>query len=199
MNDFWNDRYGKDQYFYGTEANLFLKEVSNNFPKNSKILCLAEGEGRNAVYLASLGHLVTGVDFSEEGKRKALLLAGKKNLSIEYDVADLRDYDFGVEKWDGVVSIFCHLPSDLRSEVYKKVQKGLKPDGIFVIQSYTPEQLQYNTGGPKDKDFLCDPEIVKAGFEGFSWPRLEVSLTEIHEGLGHNGLSSVLSGVGRKK
>jgi len=198
MQDFWNKRYEKEEYFYGTKPNHFLRSISGIFTKHSKILCLADGEGRNSVFLASLGHEVTAVDFSEAGFKKATLLAEKKQVDLNYIISDLSEFDFGLEKWDGIVSIFCHLSPDLRSIVHQKIQTGLRPGGIFIIEAYHPKQLEFSSGGPKDLQMLYTEEILRSNFRNLEWIKLENNLVEIFEGQGHHGLSCVLDGVARK-
>ena len=198
MKEFWDERFSADDYFYGTTPNKFLTDVSMLLPKESQILCIGEGEGRNAVYLASLGHHVTAVDLSIEGQRKAQLLAKSKNVHLTYYVESLETFDLGTEKWDAVVSIFCHLPSELRAQVHARLAKALKPQGLLLLQSYNPRQLEYKTGGPKDLDMLCTDDILKADFPRFEWIKRENTLEEIHEGAGHQGMSSLLSAVARK-
>jgi 2-polyprenyl-3-methyl-5-hydroxy-6-metoxy-1,4-benzoquinol methylase len=198
MKDFWNERFGSKDYFYGKGPNHFLKQSASNIHPHSKILCLGEGEGRNAVYLASLGHIVTAVDLSEEGKKKAELLAQEHKTNIDYNVCDLRDFNFGEKKWDVIISIFCHLPTDLRALIHKNVYTSLKEGGLFIIQSYNPEQLKYNSGGPKDPQMLYTKEILLHDFPLFKWTKLEDSMEEVFEGRGHQGLSSLLSGIGVK-
>ncbi len=198
MKDFWNERFGNEAYFYGKSPNQFLKDSAHHLPPSSRILCLGEGEGRNAVHLATLGHQVTAVDLSDEGKKKAELLAQEQHVSLNYIVADLATFDFGDQKWDAIISIFCHLPPETRQLVHQKVIKGLKTGGKFIIQSYNPEQLNFNTGGPKDINMLYTKEILLNDFPAFSWKKLENSMEEIQEGIGHQGMSSLLSGIGVK-
>jgi 2-polyprenyl-3-methyl-5-hydroxy-6-metoxy-1,4-benzoquinol methylase len=198
MKDFWNERFGSKDYFYGKGPNHFLKQTASNIHPHSKILSLGEGEGRNAVYLASLGHTVTAVDLSEEEKKKAELLAQEHKTHIDYNVSDLRDFNFGEKKWDVIISIFCHLPTDLRALIHKNVYTSLKEGGQFIIQSYNPEQLKYNSGGPKDPQMLYTKEILLHDFPRFKWTKLEDSMEEVFEGRGHQGLSSLLSGIGVK-
>jgi 2-polyprenyl-3-methyl-5-hydroxy-6-metoxy-1,4-benzoquinol methylase len=126
----WDERYSAEEYAYGTTPNKFLEENFNCIPKG-KVLSLAEGEGRNAVFLAKQGYSVTAVDASLVGLNKARRLAEENGVVVEFIHADLADYDLGENKWDGIVSIFCPLPSSLRRELYKKVIAGLKRTGVF--------------------------------------------------------------------
>jgi SAM-dependent methyltransferase len=199
MKEMWDDRYAGEEYFYGTKPNDFLKISAHLLKPHSNILCLAEGEGRNAIYLASLGHQVTAVDYSESGKKKAMELARKRNVEIDYQLSDLMDFDFGQNKWDAVISIFCHLPQAIRFKIHANVERSLKVGGIFILESYNPEQLTQNTGGPKNIDMLYTPEIIKKDFSTLHWETLRNNKREVLEGIGHTGLSFVVQAVGIKK
>lgn len=198
MKEFWEDRYKNNDYFYGEDPNHFLKSVSGILHPHSNILCLGEGEGRNAVFLSKLGHKVSAIDFSFEGQKKTQKLAQKFNVDVSYMVSDLEEYNFETEKWDAIVSIFCHLPSDPRSMIHHKVYDSLKFAGKLILLAYNPRQLQYNTGGPKDIQMLYTESLIKNDFPKLTWARLDESITELHEGNGHNGPSAVLSAIGVK-
>lgn len=198
MKEMWDGRYKDENYFYGTEPNQFLTNIIEILPEKSRVLCIAEGEGRNAVYLAQKGHDVTAVDFSSEGKKKAEALAQKKGVSIKYDLSPLEDYDFGMSKWDAVISIFCHLPTSMRPSIHQKIESSLKRGGVFIIQGYTVEQLDYKTGGPQDPSMLYSEAILRQEFSHLNWIKLQRKVTDIHEGKGHSGLSSVINGIGFK-
>ena len=131
--EFWNERYKEEVFAYGIEANDFLRTQS--FPAGSKILCLAEGEGRNGVYLAEQGHDVTCVDYSEEGIRKMTQLAEMKGVVIHPVLADLNEYEFQPNAWDGIVIIFGHLPTALREKVHGQFFKALKSGGKLVLEA----------------------------------------------------------------
>lgn len=197
MKDFWNERFEGPDYFYGTSPNHFLTTVSHLLKAHSNILCIGEGEGRNAVYLATLGHSVTGVDLSEQGKLKTEALAQKKHVSVKYCVTPLEDFDFGEQEWDAVVSIFCHLPPMIREKIYPKINKALRDDGLLILQAYTPKQLEFGTGGPKDVSMLYTETLLKTDFPHMEWIKMTDSIEEIREGIGHTGKSSVLSAVGK--
>src|SRR5690348_15769107 len=135
----WDKRYSSEEYAYGKAPNDFLVEKYNHIPKG-KILSLAEGEGRNAVFLAKQGYSVTAVDASQVGLGKAKTLAKANGVAIELVQADLARFDIGENRWDGIVSIFCPLPSSLRKELHKRVVAGLKSNGVFLLEAYTPNQ-----------------------------------------------------------
>ena len=198
MKNFWDEKYSIADYYYGLLPNHFLKSSVRLLPKNSKVLCIGEGEGRNAVFLSSLGFSVTAVDFSEVARKKALELAEQQKVQVDYQVSDLSHFDFGLDKWDAVISIFCHLSPQFRTEVHDKIQKSLKKGGLVIMQAYTPEQLSFQTGGPKDVQMLYTENILRSDFQQFEWVQLVPSIEEIQEGIGHHGISSVISGIGKK-
>mgnify|MGYP002636505826 FL=1 len=193
----WNQRYGGDGFAYGTEPNLFLAENSKLL--TGPILSLAEGEGRNAVFLASLGLDVLGVDGSEVGLAKAHKLAETKGVAIKTEVADLTTYEPPANFYGSVVSIFAHLPSEIRRRLYPLVEQSLKPGGIILLEAYSKSQLSQDTGGPKDPDMLMTVVDIQKEF-----PNCEVILCheierEVVEGEFHTGLASVVQFIGKKK
>ncbi len=192
---FWDEKYSGGGYLYGEEANEFLSEQLIHIPKGGKVLCLCEGEGRNSVYLAKNGLNVTAVDFSEEAKNKALLLASKQSVNIDYHVSDLIDFDFGIKRWDAVVSIFAHLSPSVRGIIYPKIVSSLKTDGVLILEAYTPKQIGYGTGGPKDVQMMCTSEILREDLIGMNWIFLDEGEKDLHEGSGHLGRSYTIRGV----
>ncbi|HXA13480.1 MAG TPA: class I SAM-dependent methyltransferase [Opitutaceae bacterium] len=195
--DFWNQRYDAKGFFYGTEPNDFVKEMAPRIP-SGPILCLAEGEGRNAVYLASLGHAVTAVDQSAAGLAKARQLAATRHLSVETKVVDLAEFNITPGAWSGIVAIFAHLPPELRRTVYRQVVAGLCPGGLFVLESYTPAQLAFGTGGPKDPAMLSTLAGLRdelAGLEFLIGHEIE---REVMEGTGHTGRAAVVQVLAKR-
>ena len=195
---FWNERYGQDRYVYGEKPNDFLVESLSRMRRHGRVLCIGDGEGRNGVYLASQQFEVTSVDKSREGKRKAELLAQKHKTSLHYVVADLDAFDMGDQQWDAIVSIFCHLPKALRGRVHKACIQGLKPGGVMVIEAYRPEQLRFNTGGPKDLDLLLSLDDAKRELEGLSFAVGREVTRNVSEGEFHDGEAAVTQVVGIK-
>lgn len=193
----WDQRYDVAEYVYGTEPNDFLRENINALPKGH-ILSIAEGEGRNAVFLAKQGFQVTAVDASVIGLKKAEALAKQNEVEIEFIHADLTEFDFGVEKWSGVISIFCPLPSVVRREVYSQIQQSLTPSGIFMMEAYTPEQIAFGTGGGNDPDVMQTKESLLAEFPQLHFPVLNELTREVKEGLFHTGMASVVQAIGSK-
>ena len=189
----WDERFSEPGFAYGTEPNDFLRE---NFERMSKgqVLCLAEGEGRNAVFLAENGFDVTAVDGSKVGLEKAVKLASSRGVTIKTIHADLADFEIEPNAWNAIVSLWVHLPPILRSAVHKKVVAGLKPGGTFLLEAYTPKQVEFGTGGPR-REQIERTMTLAALREELKPLRLEIAretTREIYEGKYHNGLSAVV-------
>lgn len=193
----WDERYGKPGFAYGTAPNEFIASVAGSIPPG-KVLSLAEGEGRNAVYLASLGYLVTGVDGSEVGLCKAVELAAGRGVAITTIHADLSTFEIGVEQWDGIIACFCHVPPTLRIKLHQAAVRGLKPGGVFVLEAFSKEQLAYGTGGPPSLDMLMSLEDLKQELAGLEFVHAVQVEREVREGSGHTGLASVVQVLARK-
>ena len=194
----WDERYSADEYAYGKEPNEFLAKNYEAIPKG-KVLSLAEGEGRNAVFLAKQGYLVTAVDGSQVGLEKARKLAEENGVEIECIHADLVEFDLGVAKWDGIISIFFPLPAAQRTELYKKVIAGLKPNGVFLVEAYRPEQVAYGTGGGKSPDTMTTKESLSQDLNALTFAHLIELERNIVEGRYHTGLAAVVQAIARKK
>jgi 2-polyprenyl-3-methyl-5-hydroxy-6-metoxy-1,4-benzoquinol methylase len=194
----WDDEYDTEQYIYGKQANDFLKSHYQQLPKG-KILMLAEGEGRNAVFLAKLGYQVTAVDISEVGLEKARKLASENSVQIETICANLANFDLGLQQWDGIVSIFCHLPASLRQSLYHRVERALKPQGVMLIEGYTPEQLNFNSGGPPVAEMMVSESILTAELPHLHFSLLQELQREVIEGVKHSGLAAVVQAIAHAK
>ena len=194
----WDERYSTKEYAYGKDPNQFLEENYKSIPKG-KVLSLAEGEGRNAVFLARQGYSVTAVDGSEVGLGKAGRLADENGVEIELVHADLNEYDIGENQWDGIVSIFYPLPSALRGLLYKKVVAGLKPGGVFLLEAYRPEQLKYGTGGGDSADTMTSKESLLQDLAGLKFIRLVELERNVVEGIYHTGLAAVVQAIAVKE
>jgi len=193
----WDEKYSAEHYIYGKEPNRFLAEHAAELPPGD-VLCLAEGEGRNAVYLAGLGFSVTALDRSQVGMDKAQRLAAEKGVEIQTICADLADFDLGQARWDAIVSIFGHVPPDVRHKVYGSLHEALKPGGVLLLEAYTPDQLGRGTGGPRTADLLLTADMLRAEIPGLDFLYLEELEREVIEGTGHTGLSSVVQLIARK-
>ena len=195
----WNQRYSEPGFAYGTEPNDFLAANAERYlPPKGEILCLAEGEGRNAVFLARLGFRVTGVDSSAVGLDKAHKLAEQRSVGIQTVVADLGEFDLGVERWDGITSIWCHTPPDLRARLHRSVVAALRPGGVLLLEAYTPRQVEYKTGGPPTAELMMTLTAVQAELAGLDFLSAEEKVREVHEGRYHDGMSAVLQVIARK-
>ena len=193
----WNERYSTAEYVYGTEPNDFLRSVSGAIPRG-KILSLGDGEGRNGVFLAGLGCDVLAVDQSPVGLEKARKLAEQHGVRLRTLVADLERYEITPGAWDGIISIFCHLPSAIRSVVLAKAVRGLNQRGVFVLEAYTPAQLQFKTGGPSCTDFLAPLSTLKEDLRGLEFEHAMELERTIAEGRFHTGRSAVVQILARK-
>lgn len=194
----WDSRYSEPGYAYGTRPNDFLAERIDLLPESGKVLCLAEGEGRNAVFLASHGYDVVAVDSSPVGLQKALELARIRSVHIRTIVADLAGFSIEPESYDAVISIYCHLPPDVRKQVHKRIRSGLKPGGILLLEGYTPDQLQHATGGPPSSELMMNLQMLTTEFSGLEILHATELERDIHEGRLHTGLGSVVQFIARK-
>jgi len=193
----WNQRYNDDNYAYGTDPNDFLVSMSNQLSKR-KALCLGEGEGRNAVWLAQQGFDVTAVDSSEVGLKKAKNLAKLRGVKIKTIHADLSEYQIGNEQWDSIISIFCHLPSELRQDVHSRCIQGLRKTGTVLLEGYTPLQIELNTGGPSKPDLMVDVKALSSDFKRLKFIHLQERLREVNEGQYHTGMGAVVQMLAAK-
>ena len=194
----WDKEYDREEYVYGKFPNDFLKSHYEAIPKG-KVLMLAEGEGRNAVFLAKLGYSVTAVDISSVGLKKAEKLAKENDVVIETICADLEEFDLGDSKWDGIISIYCHLPLTLRQSLYKRIERAIKPSGVFFLEGYRPEQLNYKTGGPPVASMMITKETLVNELPNLVFSHLETLERVVNEGINHNGLGAVIQAIGKLK
>ena len=195
---FWNPRFAAGEYVYGTDANAFLREEAHRLPAGGRVLSLGEGEGRNAVFLASQGWQVTGVDASAEGLAKVARLAQVRGVPVATIEADLEEWSIPAGSWDGIVSVFCHLPPALRQRVLRQAVDGLRPGGVLLLTGYTPRQLAFGTGGPKETALLNEPADLRADLAGLDILRCEEVERDICEGRLHTGRAAVVELVARK-
>ncbi|MFI5715488.1 class I SAM-dependent methyltransferase [Nocardia sp. NPDC051750] len=190
--ELWNARYAEPFASYGTEPNDYLRTVAERIPAGP-VLCLAEGEGRNAVYLAGRGHQVTAVDLSDVGLANARELAAQHGVTIDTVVADLTTYDFGNSQWAGIISIWAHTPSAMRPGLHAACVRALRPGGVFVLEAYTPRQLDRpGVGGPPDPDALPTPAELRRDLPGLRLEHCAEVDREITEGKYHHGPSTTV-------
>ena len=193
----WDERYGVDEYVYSKEPNLFLKENFKKIPKGN-VLCVADGEGRNGVWLAKNGYNVTSIDFSPKAIEKTNKLAQEYNVSINTKCGDLLNYNFGENKYDGIVSIFAHFKVEEINKLHSQYLRALKPNGIFFMEVFAKEQLLLKTGGPKDIALLYDTKDIKNSFPNAEIELLKKDIVYLHEGDMHDGKAIVVRAIIRK-
>ena len=194
--EFWNERYKAHEFLYGREPNAFLVEHVGLL--RGPVLSISEGEGRNAVFMASRGLSVLGVDCSDVALEKARSLAATRGVVIETELADLAEFEPMESHYGSVVSISAHLPRSVRDRLFPRLERALQPGGILLLEAYTEGQLAKNTGGPKNPDMLMSVEKLRREL-----PNLEPILAreierEIREGAGHTGMASVVQYIARK-
>lgn len=194
---FWDSRYGEPGFAYGEQPNDFLREQATALAPG-EALCLAEGEGRNAVHLALLGHRVLAQDLSAVGLAKAEALARSRGVMIETSCGDLAAFQPASQSVDLVVAIWMHLPPPLRAEVLARAVAALRPGGLLILEAYTPRQLELGTGGPLQRELLWEPEALRNELAGLELPVLQERRRWIEEGPYHHGDSAVLQILGRK-
>ena len=199
----WNERYSKEEFAYGEAPNNYLKEQLIKLTAGT-ILFPAEGEGRNAVFAAKLGWNVSAFDISSEGKNKAIKLAEKHNVTIDYKVGELEKMNFVSEQFDVIALIYAHFPANIKSLYHKKFDTYLKRNGTIIFEAFSKKHIDYvnsneNVGGPKDIESLFSIDEIKADFPNYNIIELVEQDIELNEGLYHNGTGSVIRFVGQKK
>jgi SAM-dependent methyltransferase len=193
----WNERYAGDEYIYGTEPNDFLAEHAGMLA--GPVLSLAEGEGRNGVFLATRGLEVHGVDGSAVGLEKARRLAASRGVEIETEVADLAEFTPRASHYGAVVSISAHLPGAVRARLYPLVERCLKPGGVVLLEAYSEAQIGRATGGPKDLDMLMSVAKIERELPNLEPILLRELEREVREGRYHTGVASVVQFIGRRE
>jgi SAM-dependent methyltransferase len=194
----WDERFAGEEYAYGKDPNEFLASVADRIPPG-RVLCLAEGEGRNAVFLAERGYAVTAVDSSGVGLAKARRLAAERGVTIETVQADLEEFVIEPGAWHGIVSIWAHLLRPVRARVHAAVVRGLAPGGVFILEAYTPAQLKHGTGGPPVVERLVELSSLRDELAGLELEIGRETAREVHEGRLHHGLSAVVQVVGVRR
>jgi hypothetical protein len=203
MKDKWNERYANEAYAYGEQANEYLKQCLIQFSPG-KVLFPAEGEGRNAVFAAQMGWDVSAFDISDEGQKKAMKLAEKKNVSINYQVGDFKNMNFQKGEFDAIALIYAHFPAAVKSAIHKDLAEYLKVGGLIIFEAFGKNNLELKKldpaiGGPDDIDMLFSMNELIADFPNFQIIQLQEVEVQLQEGLYHNGIGSVVRFVGRKE
>lgn len=200
----WDSRYSAEDYAYGTEPNVFLRQTIEKYKLQGHILFPAEGEGRNAVYAAKKGLEVTAFDISIEGKNKALRLAVEEKVNINYEVGDFFDLDLVNQQYDAAALIYAHFPPTILSAYYRKVGELIKPNGLIIFEGFSKNNLKLretnpSIGGPDKLEMLFSTKSIQQDFPDFDVIQLEEVDIELSEGKYHNGKGSVIRFIGRKK
>ena len=201
--DRWNDRYRNEKFAYGEAPNNYLKEQLAKLTTGS-ILFPAEGEGRNAVHAASLGWQVSAYDISEEGKKKAYRLAQSKKVKIDYKTGELQTLGYQPGQFDAIALIYAHFPATIKTQQHKALDRYLRKGGSIIFEAFSKNHLAYvfrneKIGGPKEIDALFSIEELQSDFPNYDFEELFEKEIELHEGLYHNGVGSVIRMVASKR
>ena len=197
--NFWDQRFAEPGYKYGTEPNAFVQQEATRLAPGSRVLVPGDGEGRNGVWLAQQGHLVTSVDNSAVGLQKAQALAAQRGVTLSTLLVDLADWAPDPASFDAVVLVFTHLPESIRAGAHRRLALGLRQGGWLMQEAFHPEQLNHHSGGPKDISMLYTPASLDGDFAGLLQPLLSWH-GEVHlsEGPGHQGLACVTRWIGQR-
>lgn len=196
---FWNERYADPGYIFGTAPNRFLETEAGRLPPSARVLDVACGEGRNAVWLAERGHDVVGLDISPLALEKARRLAAERGANVRFEEADLRTRALGEAEFDAIVCIFIQFAApEVRARLFEGFARALKPGGLLLMQGYTPKQLEFRTGGPGALENLYTPEMLREAFADWRIARLESYEAELSEGTKHVGMSALVDLVARR-
>lgn len=196
----WNERYAGEEFFYGTQPNAFLASQQALLKPGMRCLAVADGEGRNGVWLAEQGLEVLSVDSSHVAQAKAKKLAQQRGVAMLFEQVDLLQWDWGENDFDVVVAIFIQfVTSPEREQMFAAIKRCLKPGGLLLLQGYTPRQLEYRTGGPSQAENLYTEAILRKAFADMDIVQLCEHDDVIREGLGHSGMSALIDLVARKR
>ena len=198
--EFWNERFNKEEFIFGKEPNEYLVDQTGKYLKpGNKVLCIADGEGRNGVWLAKQGMQVVGFDASDIALAKAKQFAKEHQVQVEYSFSDTDSFAWHANTYDAVIGIFIQFADPvMRERIFQKTYETLKPGGIFILQGYTPKQLEYKTGGPSLIEHLYTEEMIRDLSKLFDIRELSIYEKELSEGARHTGMSALLGLVAQK-
>ena len=195
----WNRRYDSPEFLFGIAPNEWLREQAHLLPPRGRVLCVADGEGRNSVWLARQGFQVDAFDVADLAVDKARAFAQREGVSVNFAVADCDGFAWPEAAYDGVAAIFVQFADPpMRARLFERIVRSLKPGGVLLLQGYTPKQLEYRTGGPPILSHLYTSDLLLAGFADLSIIELREYEAEIHEGQGHSGRSALVGLVARR-
>lgn len=195
---FWDARFQQEHFIYGEAPNEFIRSEGRLIDPQGEVLSLGEGEGRNAVFLASEGYRVTALDSSPVAMQKLARLAERHGVQVATELGDVAEAALGSERWDGIVNVFCHLPSAQRPELLARIRAALRPGGVFLTEQFSPDQLAYSSGGPKDPDLLVSLPEFETAFSGCEILYAAHETVTLDEGPFHQGPASVIRFAARK-
>lgn len=195
----WNARYAIPDYLFGEAPNEFLVRAAPQIKPRGTVLCVADGEGRNSVWLAEQGFAVTAFDFAPNAVGKARELAARRRVSVDHQLGDLAQWDYESMRYDALVAIFIQfLAPETRDAMFDRMQSAVLPGGVFVLEGYRPEQVDFATGGPPRRDHMYTREWIEARFAGLEILSLDLYDAEIREGRAHSGMSALIDVVARR-
>lgn len=196
----WNRRFAAEGYLFGTAPNQWLREHAGCWPTGARVLCVADGEGRNSVWLAGRGLVVDAFDIAEVGVAKARKLAAEAGVQVDFSVADCDGFAWPESAYDGVAAIFIQFADPaLRARLFERIVRCLKPGGVLVLQGYTPRQLEFRTGGPPFAENMYTEPLLREAFAALDILELREYDADVHEGQGHSGRSALIGLVARRR
>ncbi|MCV2881272.1 SAM-dependent methyltransferase [Actibacterium sp. XHP0104] len=195
----WNERFSTKDYVFGTEPAAFLKRAAPLLAPGQSALAVADGEGRNSVWLAEQGLEVTAFDFAPNGLDKGRALAKARGVTVDFRQSDIFKWDWAGTQYDVVAAIFIQfMGPGPREQVFQGLKQALKPGGLLLLHGYAPRQVGYGTGGPGVEENMYTTDLLRQAFDGFEILRLDDYDAEIDEGHGHKGLSGLVDLIARK-
>ncbi|GAB1528603.1 MULTISPECIES: class I SAM-dependent methyltransferase [Brevibacillus] len=198
MANIWNERFHSEEYYYGEEPNVFIQQQAYRLEQGQKVIAFAEGEGRNAVFLAKRNLEVTAIDYAESGLQKTKKLAQKHSVDVLTQKMDLLEEEVPSEEYDAAIMVYGHFHKNAQIMILNKMKKAIKPKGIMMLEVFSEEQLKYRTGGPQDLDMLYDPKEILAWCKGHEVIHFFYGEQERVAGKAHAGLAHVIQLVLRK-
>lgn len=198
--DRWNQRFAQPDFVFGEQPNAWLRAHAHHWQPGQRVLCVADGEGRNSVWLAQQGLRMEAFDISAVGVAKARGLAERRGVQVDYQVADCDGFAWPRDAYDGVAAIFVQFADPaLRARLFERMVASLAPGGVLVLQGYTPQQLVYRTGGPPQVENLYTEALLRESFGAMELLELSDYEAEVDEGAGHRGRSALIGLVARKR
>ena len=195
----WDERYDRPDYLFGKEPNAFLAGEAHRLQPSARVLCVADGEGRNGVWLARQGHDVVSMDSSAKAQEKAARLAREAGVDVTLKRADIAQWEWRESAFDAVAAIFIQFAGpELRDRIFAGMKRTVRPGGLLLIQGYRPKQLEYGTGGPRVLENLYEAGMLEHAFGDFEILRLQEHDREVDEGQGHSGMSALVDLIARR-